>query len=374
MSKVKSRVPNMAMAICVQAGQVPWIIGDPGTAKTDSMATLAKQLGLNFQQTILSQKMREDLAGIPVTSKAMIGGIERECVRFILPEETLRAMYEPTLWLFDEFNQCPVDVMAAAQTLLTKNLPNSYMVCVGNSPDRSTDGRELSPPVINRLCQLAWELPEDCIAAGWNNGFRDYPALDFPVLPENWRNEYLPHWGQLFAGMRKALPHLFDERSYPTDMDKATQPFPSTRSMTNAGITMAACDSVGAPSSVRAQLLAGFVGQAAATEVLTYIGYSDLPDPEAVLARPDLLVMPQNRLDLCRMVLSGVWKAIEENCTSERWEKAYDVLVQSYEQVPDIAMAAEGSLWKIKPAGYTPKYRGGAALEMRAARLAGVTA
>jgi hypothetical protein len=49
----------------------------------------------------------------------------------------------------------------------------------------------------------------------------------------------------------------------------------------------------------------------------------------------------------------------------------YDAVDRLYadRQNQEVAMAAEGSLWKLKPEGYAPRPRNGAAAEMRKARI-----
>ena len=366
-------VPNMAMSIAIQARKVPFMLGDPGSGKTASLRSLASQMGVRFQQTILRTKTPEDIGGIPVTGKVgMTDGREFEGVRYLLPEEILHAVHEPTLWVFDEFNQAGHDTMGAAQEMLNTPLENSWMVCLGNPPERSTDGKELPPPVINRLCVLDWERPVDSLKAGWRNGFKNYPEVQFPMLPENWFDDYCPAYGNLFADMMDCLPHLFGPEAYPKDMDMTTKPYPSDRSMENAGVLLAACDSVMAPHRVRAQLVGGCIGKGAANEVLQYIGYLDLPDPEEMLSRPDLVEVPV-RFDLARAMIASVIRAIEAEPTGERWERAYDILETVFQSAAEVAMSAEGALWKAKPAGYSPRVRSvGAAAEMQQARLASV--
>jgi hypothetical protein len=59
-------------------------------------------------------------------------------------------------------------------------------------PLRSTARVDLTPPMVNRLCLLAWEPDEN----GWDRGTRDgfrYQAPDVPILPSDWR-DYAPRW------------------------------------------------------------------------------------------------------------------------------------------------------------------------------------
>ncbi len=366
---MRIRAVNVAAAVAMQAGVVPMIMGDPGSCKTGVFKTLADQLKVRFMSTILRQRMPEDIGGMPVQQMVtMADGISYPGVVYVLPEDILRAVHEPTLWVLDEFNQCGHDVMGAAQEVINNPPKTCYMVAIGNPIERSTDGKELPPPVINRMCLLQWERPVEARRAGWRNGFKNYPSMEFPILPEGWQDELGPTYGNLMCDIEDRLPHLFGEAAYPKDMDKATQPWPSDRSMTAVGRLLAACDSVGASASVRAQLVYGCIGEAAGNEVLQYIGYKDLPDPEEWLARPDQIELPK-RFDLSRACIASVMHAVEADNTGDRWERLYDVLEEVYNQQPEVAMSAEGAMWKIKPEGWLPKKRVGAAVEMREARV-----
>jgi hypothetical protein len=75
------------------------------------------------------------------------------------------------------------------------------------------------------------------------------------------------------------------------------------------------------------------------------------------------------RFDLSRAIVASVIGRIRANATPQRWESAYDLLEVAFSQQPETAMASEGTLWKLKPAGHMPKVRNGAAAEMRSLRL-----
>ena len=388
---------NWASLIACQSGIVPMIEGPPGTGKTAVFRALANAANRRFLQVILGQLMPEDLRGIPVPSDIIIpnGQICRACngtrpndgrppcpncdssnredlevrgVRFLIGEDFLRANHEPTLMLLDEFNQCGTDVHGAAQEIVNTPPEDCWMVAVSNPAEQSTNGRELTPPMVNRMCVVQWERPNKSRREGWRNGFRDYPAPDVPIVPPDFLTTYGANWGGLMCDFEDRFPSLFGEAAFPKDVAMASRPWPSDRSWTNVGILMAACDAVWANKLTRAHCVIGCVGEGAGNQFLQWAAMNDLPDPEDLLARPDQLKLP-NRFDLVRTILGSVISAVEENNTPERWERLFDLIEVAFTQQPETSLASEGRVWKIKPDGHTPKLRNGVAAEMRKARL-----
>jgi hypothetical protein len=364
---------NWAALISMQAGVVPLVSGAPGAAKTAVFRKMAEATNRRFLQVILRQKMPEDLGGVPVPSDIIVTGADLQPrtirgVSYLLGEDMLRAQHEPTLMLLDEFNHAGHDVMGAAQEWINNPPVNCWMAACQNPVEQSTSGVELSPPVVNRMCVLQWERPTEARRVGWRNGFCAYPAPDVPIVPFDAQAKYAQTWGGLLCDFEDRFPSLFGDEAYPKEAEKACEPWPSDRSWTNLGILMAAADSVWANAATRAKLVYGCVGDGAGNEFLTFVGMKDLPDPEVLLARPDLVQLP-NRFDLSRAIVAGILAAVRGNPTADRWERAYDCLEVAFTQQPEVGMSAEGALWKIKPEGHAPRERNGAAAEMRQARL-----
>jgi len=85
-------------------------------------------------------------------------------------------------------------------------------------------------------------------------------------------------------------------------------------------------------------LIAGLVGQAAASEFLQYVRSNDLQDPEALLQSPSLFD-PTRRSDVVITALSGVSRALRARCTKERWDAAW-LLVEATCAVGTVDAAA----------------------------------
>ena len=216
------------------------------------------------------------------------------------------------------------------------------MFAAANPPCLAAAGVDLTPPMVNRLCILQWQPDEDSWDQGTRNGFRYDGLSSVPVLPDNWR-DYAIKWGRLFVEFRHRFPELW---AYPPmDPSKATEPFPTPRSWTNAGICLAAAESVGASESVQAELVYGCVGLSAGTTFLKWLSEQGLPDPEDLIRSPGSLRLPA-RGDMAVAIVASVINRIRENNAPARWEALRDVIEVAYKQSQEVAVAAEGACWK----------------------------
>jgi len=363
----------IAMQTCANGGPVPLVEGLPGAAKTAVFASVASQARRHFVQCILRQKAPEDAGGIPQAHEFtdIVVGKTIPGVKFLLGEEMLRAKHEKCLMLLDELNHAGHDTLGSFQEWINSPPENCWMVACQNPVESSTSGVELSPPVINRMCKLEWEDPREQRREGWRNGFMNYPEPEFPLLPADW-TDLRADWGDRLCEFEDKFPFLFSGEGYPKDESKACDPWPSNRSWTHVGVLMAACDAVFAPMDVRSKLVMGCVGEAAGTDFLNHIGYADLPNPEDLLARADLIELP-NRFDKVRAILAGLLHAVDGNPTPDRWESLRDCVEVIWTQNQEAAMTMEGSCDRIRAKRlphYDPRLRNGRWAEMQKARLA----
>jgi hypothetical protein len=213
--------------------------------------------------------------------------------------------------------------------------------------------------MVNRLCVVPWETPVDAIREGWRNGLA-FPDPDVPTVPDNWR-EYLPKWGVLVDEFIQRFPDRLE--AYPKDPAKAAEPYPTPRSWTNVVKLLAGAESVSADKTVRRLLVHGCVGDGAGAEFMTFLETQALPNPEYILADPDILQLPR-RGDLAVAIVKSVLARVESDATVDRWERCCDVFERTFTQNREVAMAGYGRLWKLKPAGYTPAKRDGVFAEM----------
>lgn len=359
---------NWAHFIAGQAGVVPLSLGMPGTAKTAVHRALAQQSSRRFIPLMLDQLLPEDIGGVPVPRTINIGGTDHDCVVKLLDEGLVRALAEPAVVLIDELTNASHSIQAAALQLINEPPAGCWMFAAANPIDQAANGVELAPPMVNRLCVLEWSWHNDERRAGWRSGFKSYPSPHLPIVPPDFLDSFGAFWGDILCQCEDRFPEMFGAEAYPEDPSKASQPWPSPRSWTNVGKLLAAADSVGADAVTKDALIKGCVGVAAGTQFQRFVTSLQLPDPEELLAMPHTLKLPV-RFDLSRAIVASVIGRVRANSTPQRWESAYDVLEVAFGQQPETAMASEGTLWKLKPAGHMPKVRNGAAAEMRSLRL-----
>ena len=360
---------NWQVFIPPQCGVVVYAESAPGQGKTASLKALAAASRRRFLAFYLDQALPEDIGGVPAPRSVEINGQSTDCIVKLLDETLLRAKLEPSLVLLDELNQASHSMMAACQEWLNVPPENAWVFACGNPIEQASNAVEFTPPLVNRICVVPWQRPSEERRAGWRNGFKDYPAQTFPIVSPDYLDASGAYWGELLCQFEDEHPGLFGDEAFPKDIAMASKPWPSDRSWTNAGKLLAACDDVGANPEVRHQLIAGCVGEPAAAQFQRWLVEQRLPDPEEILAAPHTLKLSP-RFDANRALMHAILGRLKANGTPQRWEAGYDVLEVAYGQHPELALSAEGALWRCKPQGYNPRIRNGVAQEIRKLRLA----
>ena len=110
-------------------------------------------------------------------------------------------------------------------------------------------------------------------------------------------------------------------------------------------------------------LINGCVGDGAGPEFAAFLETQALPDPEDVLADPQILRLPRSG-DLAVAIVRSILPRVETHNSIDRWERCCDVFEHTYRQNKEVAMAGHGRLWKLKPAAYAPPKRNGVFAEM----------
>src|SRR5580692_12632362 len=175
-----------ALGVAV-AARVPVLLwGAPGTGKTSTIRAMAGQLGWPCETVIASIREPSDFAGLPV----VVG----DGVRFAPPgwAQRLAAAGHGLLFL-DELSTAPPAVQAALLRVVLERvvgdleLPEDVaVVAAANPPAQAADGWDLSAPLANRLCHLAWEIDPRAVADGLAGG---WAAPVVPTLPQDWAAE-----------------------------------------------------------------------------------------------------------------------------------------------------------------------------------------
>ena len=333
-----------ALGVAV-AARVPVLLwGAPGTGKTSAIRAMAAEMGLPCETVIASIREPSDFAGLPV----VVG----DAVRFAPPLWATRlADAGHGLLVLDELSTAPPAVQAALlrvvleRTVGDLTLPEEVaVVAAANPPEQAADGWDLSAPLANRLCHLAWETSPRAVADGLAAGWAP-PRV--PVLADGWQAEEVLARG-LVAAFLHARPAL--ACAPPSDAASAGRGWPSPRTWEMAARLMSAAGAAGADEQARSALIRGAVGDGAGTEFLAWLMEMDLPDPEEVLAEPSSFRLPE-RGDRAYAALAAIAAAVAAQPTPERWAAGWQVLGATADAAPDIAAVAARVLAKCRPDG-----------------------
>lgn len=341
-----------ALSLCVAAKLPVLLWGNPGSGKTSMVQAMVDHIRSStgrtvddyaFETVIASLHEPSDFNGLPV--------VQGDVTRFVPPEWALRvAKAGDGIVFFDELTTAPASTQAALLRVVFErvvgsiHLDNVTFIAAANPIETSAGGWELSAPLANRFIHLDWTPKVDDVISGFTSGFEP-PAL--PDLPETF--EQTPLAIGLVTGFLAAQPrHLLAPPTNPAD---ASRGWPSPRSWDMTIRMLSAVETVNASDNVRNQILIGTVGEGVATELITYIGEADLPNPEDLLKDPSSFVLPP-RGDQRYVVFYAVAAAAAGNPTPERCYAAWEILgmgVQQDKSVVDIAAMAAQTLAKVNP-------------------------
>src|SRR5580692_3317475 len=197
--------PAIAALGVAVAARVPVLLwGAPGTGKTSTIRAMAEAMGWPCETVIASIREPSDFAGLPV----VVG----DGVRFAPPGWARRLAEAGRGLLFlDELSTAPPAVQAALLRVVLERVVGDLelpadvsVVAAANPPEQAADGWDLSAPLANRLCHLAWEIDPRAVADGLTGGFAR-PVV--PSLPAGWRRDLPAALGAVgaFLTVRPAL-------------------------------------------------------------------------------------------------------------------------------------------------------------------------
>ena len=358
----------LAVGIALEA-DVPLILwGNPGQGKTKGLEALAAGRGWHLETVIASIREPADFAGLPVVGPD--GSVHLAPPSWARRLAAAAAAGKTGLLFFDELSTAVPATQAALLRVINDRVvgdlplpPGTRIAAAANDAAQAADGWDLAAPTANRFLHLSYALPADVVADGFMLTWPEVPQLSPVDLPA--------HRGRAaiaIASFLRARPLLVTV--IPDSAAAAGKAYPTPRSWEMAMKLLATSWSVSAPKGVVATLLAGAVGDAAASELISYLNALDLPDPEQVLADPEGFVLPE-RADVAYAVGGSVLLAVENHPTAERWA-AYGKLLARLASTgrADISVVL-GERWaQIRPAGAVPPPALTGAL-VRTLRLAG---
>lgn len=261
--------PSKAKAsirLAVDAGHPVFLWGSPGVGKSQVVAQLAAELGVELRDLRVIHLDPVDLRGLPVLS----GKDEERTVNWVPPAFLPRT--GKGLLFLDELNAAAPSVQAACYQLVLDRrlgeyvLPSGWaIVAAGNrETDRSVVHR-MPSALKNRFVHINFEVDlEDWIA--W-------------ALAHDIKSEIIA-----FLRFRPELLNAFDpqrnERAFPTPR---TWEFVSDMLRQNP------------PADLEYELLAGTIGEGAAAEFMGFIRiYRTLPDPDLIIINPKGAAVPED--------------------------------------------------------------------------------
>ena len=341
-----------ALAICLLANAPVVLWGAPGQGKTSVVEQIAVDQGLHLETVIASIREPSDFAGLPIVDM-----LDKTIT--LAPPRWARSVTdaERGLIFFDEISTAPPAVQAAMLRVVLDrvvgDLPMSKdvrIVAAANPPEMAADGWDLSLPMANRFTHLDWTLPPETVRDGFTMG---WPTVELPQIDVAEAERQTVKAKLLVGTFIGVRPELTTK--VPTSSTEGGRGYPTPRSWESAATLYGYAMAAGASQTVINMLLIGTIGLAATQEFTAYVANLDLPDPEALLADPESLVVPSNRGDKVYAIGASVWAATNANNTKERWVACGVILAKIADAGhADIAFTMGGRWAKARPSGAMP--------------------
>lgn len=285
-----------ALEIGVHAKRAVFLWGAPGVGKSETVKTLAENLGMELIDIRAVLLDPVDLRGLPT----VVNGQAKWCPPAFLPTDP----NSKGILFLDELNAAPPLVQAACfQLVLDRkvgeySLPEGWtIIAAGNrETDRGVTHR-MPTPLANRFIHLDYETDlNDWVTWALNNGLQ---------------TELIG-----FLRFRPDLLHNFDAK-------RDSKAFPTPRSWAFVSEILACHPE----PDIELDLIAGTVGEGAATEFIGFLRiFRKLPNPDLILMNPETVNVPTDPATL--YALCGCLAKMATDNTFSR-------LVSYFNRMPD---------------------------------------
>ena len=373
---MSTNIPFWAVA---QTGLVtPLGKGPPGCGKTASVRAFAQAAGRQCAVIVGSLREPTDIGGFPYPAETPEGV---KYMALMPPKYAADAMSGKWVIFLDELTSCAEPVQTAMLDIVQSGrigdiqLPDdTWRIAACNPTSLASNGHDLAPPMVTRLCHLNWEADTEPYFKGLSagivrrngHGWEDlFPEPSFPVLPSDWENR-LPDIGSRFTGYQMAFPAAVDRtpaEDDPEARDKASRPYPCMRSWRNAAICRAAVEACGGTAEDVAKVVAGCIGEQETAALGQWEMSLRLPDPEVVLqtalaalaADKPVTFTPPNLAYESIVLLSGiVQRALTDMPPFKpeaRWRAGVALMDIARQRTAEVVAAVAPVLIQRKPAG-----------------------
>ena len=342
-----SETDTLAAIQVLTAAGVPIVLwGDPGTGKTQTIERLAARAGWHVETVIASLHDPTDFGGLPV----------------LTPDGVV---HEPPVWakrvaahdgrclvFLDEVNTATPATQNALMNMVHSGRIGQHslgsqvgFIAAANPPEQNVGAWDLSAPLANRFAHLRWPVDFDAWRSGYLGG---WPTTE-PLNAEPPSVERRRWWRAMQTAFLARRPGWLCK--VPDDDSAASVGWPSPRTWERTAECLAVAENAQAAPTVVSLVAESLIGPAAAAEFIAFIRNLDLPDPEALIAEPASLSLP-DRADRQFACLEAVTAAVLSRNTPKRWKAAFEVCIEAAAQgTPDIAAAAARTLAGCRPSG-----------------------
>ena len=347
--------------------------GDPGTAKSAMVEQAAESLGLHCK--VLSPSEHGDGAfGVTPVPVGTPGDVRSLRIGYPAPEWVDEFEDDGNgagVLFVDELNTPaaqhlfgPMLALLHARRIAGRQLPNRVRVVGAANPiDSAAGGLELPQSLANRMGHFYGVPPTQAEWASFLLSGQGASLTTSNLATEEARVEGL--WGAAYAraasevaAFTKARPELLHKK--PEVMDpKGGTAWPSRRSWHLATYALTGC-AIHGLSEYADEIVAGFVGSAAATEFCAYRRALDLPDFEHLLDGKIAWKYDPHRLDVGMAVCSGAASLVATSAKDHPLRTArtlamWKVLAPISSIAPDITFDGASILCKAHLESLTPE-------------------